>query len=64
DRTVVGDALNNFLADTYALYLQTQNFHWNVAGPHFHPLQLMCEEQYGQPAVAVDGIAERLEVWA
>ncbi len=60
DRTAVGDALKKLLADTYALYLQTQNFHWNVTGPHFRQLHLMFEEQYGQLAEAVDGIAERI----
>ena len=60
DRALVGEELKKLLADTYALYLQTQNFHWNVTGPHFRQLHLMFEEQYGQLADAVDGIAERL----
>ena len=60
DRVLVGTELSKLLADTYALYLQTQNFHWNVTGPHFRQLHLMFEEQYGQLADAVDGIAERL----
>ena len=60
DRALVGTELSKLLSDTYALYLQTQNFHWNVTGPHFRQLHLMFEEQYGQLADAVDGIAERL----
>ena len=46
DRALVGEELKKLLADTYALYLQTQNFHWNVTGPHFRQLHLMFEEQY------------------
>lgn len=60
DRALVGTELSKLLADTYALYLQTQNFHWNVIGPHFRQLHLMFEEQYGQLAEAVDEIAERI----
>jgi starvation-inducible DNA-binding protein len=48
------------LADTYTLYLKTQNFHWNVEGPHFHSLHEMFEEQYTNLASAVDEIAERI----
>ena len=56
----VGEALNNFLADTYALYLKTQNFHWNVAGPNFFALHLLFEKHYEEMADAVDEIAERV----
>ena len=59
-RALVGEELKKLLADTYALYLQTQNFHWNVTGPHFRQLHLRFAEQYGQLAEAVDGIAERI----
>lgn len=52
--------LNQALADTYALYLKTQNYHWNVTGPNFKPLHLMLEEQYTELAEAVDTIAERI----
>ena len=38
--------LNIVLAETYALYLKTQNCHWNVTGPNFHSLHSMFEEQY------------------
>jgi starvation-inducible DNA-binding protein len=56
----VADELAHFLADTYALYLKTQNFHWNVTGPNFHSLHLMFETQYNELAAAVDLIAERI----
>jgi starvation-inducible DNA-binding protein len=56
----IADELMHFLADTYALYLKTQNFHWNVAGPNFYSLHSMFEEQYTALAAAVDMIAERI----
>jgi starvation-inducible DNA-binding protein len=56
----IADELTRFLADTYTLYLKTQNFHWNVTGPNFHSLHSMFEEQYKELAEAVDLIAERI----
>lgn len=56
----VADELMHLLADTYILYLKTQNFHWNVTGPEFHSLHLMFEGQYKELAEAVDEIAERI----
>lgn len=52
--------LETILADTYALYLKTQNYHWNVTGPTFYSLHLFFEEQYQALAEAVDLLAERL----
>ena len=60
NRQKVADALKNLLADSYTLYLQTHNFHWNVTGPQFRELHLMFEEHYTELAVAVDDIAERI----
>ncbi|MCW8090857.1 Dps family protein [Alteromonas sp. ASW11-130] len=60
DRNQVADGLKNLLADTYTLYLQTHNFHWNVTGPQFRELHLMFEEHYVELAEAVDDIAERI----
>lgn len=60
DRIKVADGLKHLLADSYTLYLQTHNFHWNVTGPRFRDLHLMFEEQYTELAVAVDDIAERI----
>lgn len=54
------DGLCQTLADTYVLYLKTQNFHWNVVGPHFYSLHKLFEEQYEQLSEAADVIAERL----
>lgn len=59
-RKAVGTGLSKLLADTYSLYLQTHNFHWNVTGPLFQSLHQMFEEQYTELAVAVDDIAERI----
>ena len=56
----VAEALSNVLADTFVLYLKTQNFHWNVTGPMFHTLHQMFEEQYNELWLAVDAIAERI----
>jgi starvation-inducible DNA-binding protein len=60
DRQHLVTVLSGLLADTYLLYLKTQNFHWNVTGPHFHDLHLMFEDQYKLLADAVDEIAERI----
>ncbi len=60
DRQEVAEMLKHLLADSYTLYLQTHNFHWNVTGPQFRELHLMFEEQYTELAVAVDEIAERI----
>lgn len=59
-RQKVGDGLAHYLADTYLLYLKTQNFHWNVRGPHFYSLHKFFEELYQELAEAVDIIAERI----
>lgn len=60
DRTKVAEGLKRLLADSYTLYLQTHNFHWNVSGPRFRDLHLMFEEHYTELATAVDDIAERI----
>lgn len=52
------NALKRVLADSYALYLKTQNYHWNVEGPSFRELHLMFEEQYTDLFTAIDVIAE------
>ncbi len=59
-RIAISEGLSRFLADTYALYLKTQNFHWNVRGPEFYSLHLLFEKQYEELAEAVDEIAERI----
>lgn len=60
DRLKVAEGLKSLLADSYTLYLQTHNFHWNVTGIHFRELHLMFEEHYTELALAVDDIAERI----
>lgn len=60
DRMAIAQGLSRLLADSYALYLKTHNFHWNVTGPMFNTLHLMFETQYTELATAVDLIAERI----
>ena len=60
DRQEIAQGLTKLLADSYALYLKTQNFHWNVKGPSFHSLHIMFEEHYTELATAIDEIAERI----
>ncbi len=56
----VVDGLNVLLATSYALYLKTHNYHWNVTGPMFTTLHTLFETQYTELAMAVDEIAERI----
>lgn len=60
NREQIAASLSRLLADSYTLYLQTHNFHWNVTGPQFRELHLMFEEHYTELALAVDEIAERI----
>lgn len=60
NRETIAEGLKKVLADSYTLYLQTHNFHWNVTGPSFRELHLMFEEHYTELATAVDDIAERI----
>ncbi|NIJ17710.1 Dps family protein [Sphingobium vermicomposti] len=56
----VAEALNGVLADSYALYFKTKNFHWHVSGPHFRDYHLMFDEQATQILATTDAIAERV----
>jgi len=56
----VADALNGILADSYALYFKTKNFHWHVSGPHFRDYHLMLDDQATQILGTTDAIAERV----
>lgn len=58
--TEIAQAGAKLLADTYALYLKTHNYHWNVTGPMFNTLHTMFETQYDELAIAVDEVAERI----
>src|SRR4030081_1603093 len=53
-------ALTTLLADFFALYVKTKNFHWHVSGPHFRDYHLMLDEQADQIFGATDAIAERV----
>jgi starvation-inducible DNA-binding protein len=60
NRIEIASGLKRLLADSYTLYLQTHNFHWNITGPQFRELHLMFEEHYTELSTAVDDIAERI----
>ena len=53
-------SLEKVLANSYALYLKTQNYHWNVVGANFKSLHELFNEQYNDLAAAIDEIAERI----
>lgn len=55
---VISDELKKLLADTYAIFLKTQNYHWNVEGANFMSLHALFEEQYDDLFEAIDVIAE------
>jgi len=56
----ISGALNALLADMFALYLKTKNFHWHVSGPHFRDYHLLLDEQADQIFATTDPIAERV----
>jgi starvation-inducible DNA-binding protein len=56
----VSTALNTLLADAFALYLKTKNFHWHVSGRHFHDYHLMLDEQSDAIFATTDQLAERV----
>ena len=56
----IAGALNALLADTFALYIKTKNFHWHVSGPHFRDYHLMLDEQADQIFAMTDVLAERV----
>ena len=60
DRARIAEGLSRLLADNFALYLKTHNFHWNVTGPMFQTLHVMFEQQYNELWLALDAIAERI----
>ena len=60
DRKAIADGLARLLADSYALYLKTHNFHWNVTGPMFQTLHTLFMEEYTEQWNALDLIAERI----
>ena len=56
----IAGAMNILLADMFALYLKTKNFHWHVSGPHFRDYHLLLDEQGTQIFATTDDIAERV----
>ena len=60
DREGLVSILTLQLADEYALYTKTRNYHWNVTGPHFNDYHKFFEGQYGEIEVFIDDIAERV----
>jgi starvation-inducible DNA-binding protein len=56
----IAGAMNGILADVFALYLKTKNFHWHMSGPHFRDYHLLLDEQAVQIFAMVDVIAERI----
>jgi len=56
----ISEALNAVLADAFALYLKTKNFHWHVSGPHFRDYHLLLDEQADQIFASTDPLAERV----
>lgn len=56
----ISGALNIVLADIFALYLKTKNFHWHISGPHFRDYHLLLDEQADQIFATTDPIAERV----
>ncbi len=59
-REKIAKGLAHLLADSYALYLKTHGYHWNVTGPMFQTLHLLFEEQYNELWQALDSVAERI----
>ena len=55
----IGEELRHLLADTFALYLKTKNFHWHMSGPHFRDYHLLLDEHADQIFAITDDIAER-----
>jgi len=56
----IAGGLNAILADVFALYLKTKNFHWHMSGPHFRDYHLLLDEQSDQLYAMTDPIAERI----
>src|SRR5262245_36107401 len=55
----ISAALNALIADTFALYVKTKNFHWHISGPHFRDYHLLLDEQGDQLQASIDVLAER-----
>lgn len=60
DFSSVADALNSTLADTFAIYMKTKNFHWHMSGPHFRDYHLLLDDQATQLIGSTDAMGERV----
>lgn len=60
DVSAVAEALNMLVADAFALYVKTKNFHWHMSGPHFRDYHLLLDEQADQIFASIDPLAERV----
>src|SRR5258705_5114387 len=56
----IAAAMNGILADVFALYMKTKNFHWHISGPHFRDYHLLLDDQAAQIYATTDDIAERV----
>lgn len=56
----IAEALNGLVAESFALYVKTKNFHWHVSGPHFRDYHLLFDEQASEIFATVDALAERV----
>src|SRR4051812_49464790 len=56
----IAAALNGCLADAFALYMKTKNFHWHISGPHFRSYHLLLDEQADSIEKSIDILAERV----
>ena len=60
DAAAIADALNGIVADTFALYVKTKNFHWHMSGPHFRDYHLLLDDQGDSIFATIDPLAERV----
>ncbi|PWY55193.1 DNA starvation/stationary phase protection protein [Legionella qingyii] len=60
DRRKIAEAVNPLLADTFALFVKTKNFHWHMTGPHSRDYHLLLDEQSEQIFAMIDALAERV----
>lgn len=59
-KITIAAALNTVIADLFALYVKTKNFHWHMTGPHFRDYHLLLDDQSGQVLATIDPAAERV----
>lgn len=57
---MIAQILNGLVADIFALYVKTKNYHWHLVGPHFRDYHLLCDEQASQLFEMIDPVAERV----